>query len=77
MNCHEAVDRMGDALEGRLGEIPRAMFEEHMSECAPCATYLEHLVATRQVLRNLPREACPEAVRAELIARFHAEFGDG
>jgi len=69
MNCHEAIDVMGDAVEGRLQAALRQGFEEHITECAPCRTYLEHLRLTRKALRSLPAGGTSPR-REELIENF-------
>ena len=70
MTCQEAIDVMGEALEGRL----QPGFEEHMAECAPCATYLGHLRVTREALRHLPPEGGTNPQREQLIEAFKREF---
>ena len=74
MNCHEAIDHIGDALEGSLAAHVRAGFEDHMQECAACRTYLEQLRLTRRVLRHLPLQRETSRRRPELIARFKGAF---
>ena len=54
MNCYEAIDLMGDALEGRLGAELRAGLKAHLEECAPCSNYFDQLRLTRRALENLP-----------------------
>ncbi|OGF03937.1 MAG: hypothetical protein A2W00_14435 [Candidatus Eisenbacteria bacterium RBG_16_71_46] len=77
MTCQEAVDLMGEALEGQLQPALRPGFEGHMAECAPCATYLEHLHVTRNALLHLPLEGGTSPRRQELIEKFKREFGRG
>jgi len=73
MTCQEAIDVMGDALEGVLQPALRSGFEEHMAECQPCATYFEHLGLTRGALRHL-RYGGTSPRRAELIEEFKRAF---
>ena len=75
MNCYEAIDVMGDAVEGRLLDALRPGFEEHLAECASCGTYFQHLRFTRRALQGLPREAATDSSRAQLVARYRREFG--
>lgn len=77
MTCQEAIDVMGEALEGRLQADLRPGFEEHMAECPPCATYLDHLKVTRRALLNLPPEGGASPRRQELIQEFKRELGQG
>ena len=75
MNCHEAIDVMGDAVGGRLEPALRAGFEEHVTECASCGTYLEQLRFTRKALQSLPRGGGTSPHRMELIRNYREEFG--
>jgi len=77
VNCYEAIDVMGDALEGALAADLRAGLDEHLAECSPCRNYLDQLRLTRQALENLPPsgETCPR--RSELIERFRQEIRRG
>jgi len=75
MTCQEAIDVMGEALEGRLPADLRPDFDEHMAECPPCATYLQHLQVTRNALLRLGAENGSNTRRQELIDAFRREFG--
>jgi len=76
MTCQDAIDVMGDALEGRLTAELRLGFDEHMAECPPCATYLQHLQVTRETLLRLgASKGATSARRQQLIEAFRREFG--
>jgi len=75
MNCHEAIDVMGDAAEDRLDARYCAGFREHMEECPACAAYYSQLRLTRLALKDLSPSAPGTPVkRAELLERFRREF---
>jgi anti-sigma factor RsiW len=74
MNCHEAIDVMDDAIEGRLDAERRAGFNEHMVECRACGTYLEHLRMVRVALQLQRDDAVVHPRRDELIRTFEKEF---
>ena len=73
MNCYEAIDRMGDALEGSLAADARPGFQEHIEECAACRNYLDQLRVTREALGQLPRPAANDSLRSRLISEFRRE----
>lgn len=73
MNCYEAIDLMGDELEGQLPAERRAGFDEHLGECAVCATYFDQLRTTVRALEHLPRPGLAPGRRSELIAAFQRE----
>jgi len=74
MTCQEAIDVMGEAVEGCLVPGLRPGFDEHIAECHPCATYFEHLHLTRRALRSMPHEGGTSPRRSELIEKFRKEF---
>ena len=74
MNCRDAIDVMDDAIEGLLPPDVRAGFEDHILECGPCGTYLEHLLVTRRALKTLPGEPGTSLHRRELLEAFRKEF---
>ena len=75
MNCHEAIDVMGDAAEDRLDARYCSGFREHMEECPACATYYGQLRLTRQALRSIaPADPGSPPKRSELLERFRREF---
>jgi len=79
MTCQEAIDVMGDAVEEQLAADLRAGFDEHMSECRPCATYFRQLWLTRGALRGLPHDGATPQQKDELLRTFrtHLRRPDG
>ena len=76
MNCYEAIDLMGDAIEGTLTPEARDGLDDHFAECPPCRNYMDQLRLTRQALRQLPGPGEPGDLRSDLIAKFKREFRD-
>jgi len=76
MECPEALDVMGDALEGTLVGVTRAGFEEHIGECASCGSYYEQLRITVTALRNLPPGE-PSPQWKDLLEAFRRETRRG
>ena len=74
MNCWEAIDLMGDAMEGVLAPEPSAGLFDHLEECPPCRNYFEQLQLTRRALRNLGHPEDPNRKRRELLDRFKDAF---
>ena len=70
MNCYEAIDLMGDALENRVPSPSRPGFDEHLGECPACRVYLEQLRTTVCALAHLPRRRDTGALTSELLAAF-------
>ena len=74
MNCYEAIDLMGDSIEGILPPEAQAGLLDHLEECAPCRTYFEQLRLTCKALESLPPPGGTNRKRSELIDRFRDEF---
>ena len=77
MNCYEAIDLMGDAIDGTLAPEARAGFDDHFAECPPCRNYMDQLRLTRQALGHLTGRGEPGDLRSDLIAKFKRELRDG
>lgn len=70
MNCYEAIDLMGDAIEHRVPSESRAGFEEHLDECPACCTYFEQLRTTVAALARLPRRSDSRVSTQELLEAY-------
>ena len=77
MECYEAIDLMGDALEERLTPDARTGLQEHLEECPACCDYMDQLRVTRDALGHLPTPEGSSRHRDDLIARFLKEVRDG
>lgn len=66
MYCQDCVDLLADYVEGTLPEEKKAAFEEHLSYCPPCITFLRTYKATTKVCRKALSKNIPEAVSARL-----------
>jgi len=68
-SCQELVELVTDFLEEALSPEERARFEQHLSECGNCETYLEQMRATIELTGSLsPQSLSPEAEDALLHA---------
>lgn len=73
MNCYEAIDLMGDELDGLLPMEHRAGFDEHLAECPACSTYLHQLRVTIRAVEHMPRARGTPPRRSELLEAFRRE----
>ncbi len=62
--CAEVVEVVTDFLEGRLGAMDRARFDEHLTQCRDCVEYVAQVRRTVDALGRLRVE--------ELILHFRA-----
>ena len=76
MECPEAIDLMGDALENQLAHDARLGLEGHLEECPSCRNYFDQLRVTRDALGHLPPPGGHPGLQ-ELVDRFKKEFGPG
>lgn len=70
MSCKELVELITDYLEGSLPPRDRIRFEEHLSICSSCRTYLDQMRLTIAAVGNLSEESLPAGSTAELMAVF-------
>ena len=70
MSCKELVQVINDYLEGALSAADRRRFEEHLSICPGCQTYLDQMRKTIQVVGRLSEESIPSDARDTLLQAF-------
>ena len=46
MTCRECSEFLSDYLDGELDAVVRASFDQHLSRCPNCVTYLDQFAAT-------------------------------
>ena len=68
MYCQDCVNLLADYLEGSLAEEQKVAFEEHLSYCPPCITFVRTYKATSRVCRAALARNIPE----EVSVRLHA-----
>jgi anti-sigma factor RsiW len=70
VTCIELVELVTDYLEGSMLADERARFDEHISGCEGCTTYLEQLRITIRLSGMLPEEQIAPDARAALLDAF-------
>ncbi len=70
LRCQEVVEIVTDYLEGAMSEDDRARFEEHLTICDGCTSYLEQMRETIRLTGMLTEEQIPEEQRAALLDAF-------
>jgi predicted anti-sigma-YlaC factor YlaD len=60
VTCQQFVELVTEYFEGALGTRTMNQVEEHLVMCDWCVTYLEHMQATIELLRELSDERSPE-----------------
>lgn len=74
MNCSEAQELAGPALEGRLSDADRSAFNGHLGGCPVCRRDYELESATRSLLRaTVAPVVTPDAVRRGIVDAIRAE----
>ena len=73
MECIEAIDVMGEAVEDSLESPILESFAAHLDECVPCRNYYHQLRVTRRALGALPRESRPSTL-SDLVREFRQTF---
>jgi predicted anti-sigma-YlaC factor YlaD len=70
LTCKELVELVTGYLEGTLEPSERYRFEEHLLICEGCATYLDQMRRTIEVIGALTEESMPAPARAPLLGVF-------
>jgi len=75
ITCREFVEFLDDYLEGRLGQDQLEEFNNHLSGCPPCVTYMrtyrDATALTRAALAD-PAEPLPQTVPEGLVVAIMA-----
>ena len=70
LTCADVVKLVTDYNEGRLTPAERRRFEEHISICPPCRSFLDQMRKTVERLGELREEDVPPAMEQHLLAAF-------
>jgi len=70
VNCETFVELVTAYLEDQLSPSERAAFEEHLSLCPGCDTYLDQFRRTIALLGELPERTISPAARTSLLDAF-------
>lgn len=68
--CDRIVELVTDYLEDAMDPEQRRLFEEHLADCAPCATYVEQIQLTVTQLGEVREQDLSVAAWDELRAAF-------
>ena len=72
IDCNDLIEVVTDYLENALSLDDRARFDEHLTYCDGCTTYLEQMRATLDAIGQIP----PESVSSEARERLMQSFRD-
>lgn len=70
LTCADVVKLITDYEEGRLTPAERRRFEEHVSICPPCRSFLGQMRTTVELVGELREEDVPPEMEEHLIAAF-------
>ena len=76
LSCQELVELVTDYLEGTLPRRQRRRFEQHLSVCDGCTTYLAQMRSTIALTGRLRAEDLDPDAEAELLAAFRGWRGE-
>jgi len=70
LSCQELVEIVTDYLEGALSEEEVRRFDEHVSLCSGCATYVEQMRTTIELTGRLGGTGLAPEAETELLRAF-------
>ena len=76
MVCREAVEVVGDDLDGRLSELDRLRLERHLDGCPYCVEYLGQMRRTVSAVGRLAQDDLTPAQRRDLVRLFRDWRGE-
>jgi anti-sigma factor RsiW len=76
IDCQEFVELVTDYLEDSLDPQTWASFEQHLSECPGCETYLEQIRESRRALGRVVLDTLSPDARDQLLTAFRSWRSD-
>src|SRR5215475_10150531 len=70
LTCQELTELITDYLEERLSQTDRIRFEQHLSVCSGCVTYVDQMRVTIQAMGSKPPLKIPSSIEAPLLEAF-------
>jgi anti-sigma factor RsiW len=70
ITCQEVVELVNDYLEGALPPDETELFEQHLSFCQGCESYVEQLRATVATVGRIGEEDISPDTRQRLLDAF-------
>ena len=70
LTCKELVELVTEYFEETLPAAQRARFEQHLTRCDGCTTYLQQMRQTIRMLGRLTEESIASQARQELLQIF-------
>jgi anti-sigma factor RsiW len=70
ITCQEVVELVNDYLEGALPPDETELFEQHLSFCQGCESYVEQLRATVATVGRIGEEDLAPDTRQRLLDAF-------
>jgi predicted anti-sigma-YlaC factor YlaD len=70
LTCADIVKLITDYNEGRLDVVERRRFEEHVSICPPCRSFLDQMRMTVELVGELREEDVPPEMEQHLLDAF-------
>lgn len=82
LTCHEVIDFLGAYLDDELPPEVRARFDEHVSLCPACVSYIETYRQTLALTRRAAAdeagdELAPEPLVQAILAAWSERGGAG
>jgi len=66
LTCRDLIGLLLDYLEATLDEDSVALFERHLTDCAPCRAYLRTYDRSRRIVGQVERVDMPVEMRDRL-----------
>jgi predicted anti-sigma-YlaC factor YlaD len=75
LTCKEIVELVTDYLEGRMSLEDRSRFEQHLTYCSGCSSYLQQIRQTMAVTGAVQEDALTPEMQEDLVRLFRGWKG--
>ena len=72
MRCHDICENLSAYIDGMLEQSDASLVEQHLESCPGCKAEYDDLLATIELVRDLPEVELPPSFRDELKKRLIA-----
>ena len=70
--CSEVSGLLDDYVDETASPLARTAVEHHLTSCERCRRLARERLCIRRLLRRLPREPMPAAMKQQLLAAFRS-----
>ena len=67
LDCTDVQDLASDYVDEEMGESIVVKMRRHLSDCAPCQSFMTSFANTIRALQSMPKGKAPDGVRERIL----------